>query len=86
VAVLLLAISACCIDQATPGAGVTIYNMAYKWLWPTSRYIPAFIIGPLDRQAILLKIMTAVVLNAIPYAVFGVVLATIRSARSKPRT
>lgn len=85
VAVLLLGVSVCCIDQATPGAGVRIYNAAYKWLWPTSRYIPAFVIGPLDRQAILLKVIAAVATNAIPYAMIGAGFVALRSVLSKPR-
>jgi hypothetical protein len=85
VAVLLLGISACCVDQATPGTGLRIYNAAYKWVWPTSSYIPEFVIGPHDRQAILLKVVTAVAMNAIPYAVIGAGFAALRTALGKPR-
>lgn len=85
VAVLLLGVSNCCIDQAVPGYTVTAYNFAFKWLWLTSTFLPDYLIGPLDRSALLVRVIGAVAMNAVAYAAIGVGFVVIRATLLTPK-
>jgi hypothetical protein len=85
VAVLLLCVSSCCIDQAIPGFTVTAYNFAFKWLWLTSILLPDYLVGPLDRSALLLRVIGAVAMNGVPYAAIGAGLGVIRATLIAPK-
>ena len=67
-ALILIAISTCCIDPSGSGTGLTLFRRATDWLWPTAGIMPAYLTGPIDQKAILARVALAVVANAIPYA------------------
>jgi hypothetical protein len=84
VAVLSIAISTCCIDPAASGPGVALFRRASRYLWPTASIMPGFLTGPLDRQAVLLRVILAILANSIPYAVIGAGYVMARNALTKP--
>lgn len=73
------------IDQSVPGIIVSAYNIAFKWLWPTSLILPDYIVGPLDRSFLVARVVAAVLMNGVLYAAVGIGLVIIRSHLSTPK-
>ena len=73
------------IDQSVPGIISSAYNMAFKWLWPTSVILPDYIVGPLDRSFLVARVVAAVLMNGVLYAAVGIGLVIIRSHLSTPK-
>jgi len=84
VALLSMAISTCCIDPSASGTGTALFRGASKYLWPTAGIMPAFLTGPLDRQAVLIRVVLAVLANSIPYAAIAAAYVWVRRTISRP--
>ena len=72
-------------DQSVPGIMLSAYNVAFKWLWPTSVILPDYIVGPLDRSFLVARVGAAVLMNGVLYAAIGIALVIIRSHLSTPK-
>src|SRR5690348_13042556 len=77
IALVSMALSRCCIDPLSPGAAPTLFRKASKYLWPTNGIMPAFVTGPLDRRAVLVGVVLAVLANALPYAAVAMAYSSV---------
>lgn len=85
IAIILIGASVYGIDQNVPGVILSVYNLAFKWLWPASVLLPDYLVGPLDRSLLLARVVVAVFMNGVLYSAIGVSFVLIRSRLSAPK-
>jgi hypothetical protein len=85
IAMTLILVSICGIDENVPEIIASTYDVALRWLWPASVLLPDYIVGSLDRSFLLARVVAAVFMNGILIPAIGIGLVLNRHGFRHPK-
>lgn len=78
-AVTVVAVSRCCIPLDLPWTARQAVNLISRAVWPTSALLPPMV-DSVDPSRTYLQWAIAVIANAVPYAILGLLVCALRAA------